>query len=193
MARSLHPAENRSYRELYAFSRQLIDHWSSLADRLGAGTDTAVALEKGTAATRELLEELEPLTASYGLHGKPAAQGAGAGLARQREALRDRFLERNQALRFAVEDIVHVNTLLAYLAQVAETRGDARAAEFCGRWERKLRRHESAVRKAAAGLGAEPDAAIEPLHPSALGRLAHGVGYAVGTAGEWFDRRSARG
>jgi hypothetical protein len=189
MARELHPAESRGYRELYAYSRQLIEHWSALSSQ--AAGPAAEPLAAGVRAVRELLGELEPVTASYGLHGKPAAQGAGAQIARQRTVVRDRFLERGQALRFAVEDVVHLCVLLAYLRSVAESRGDATLAEFCGRWERKLRRHESAVRKAAAELGGDPDGAVEPLHSSAVGRAAHGVGFALGTAGEWFDRRAA--
>ncbi len=191
MGAELHPAENRGYRELYAFTRQLITHWGALAQGIGSGSPAGEVLERGVAAGGELIAELEPLTAGYGLYGKPAAQGAGAGIAAQRAAIRDRFLERGQALRFAVEDMVHLCVLLAYLAQVAEARGDERASEFCVRWERKLRRHESAVRKAAAQLGAEPDGAIEPLHGSKVGRAAHGLGNAVGTAGEWFDRRAS--
>jgi len=189
VARALHPAENRGYRELYAFSRQLIQHWSALSGQLGQSA--AGALEGGVQAARDLLRELEPTTAAHGLHGKPAAQGAGAQIARQRTVVRDRFLERGQALRFAAEDAVHLCVLLAYLGRVAEAQSDAELSEFCGRWERKMRRHESAVRKAAAELGGDPDGAVEPLHGSALGRVAHGVGYAAGTAGEWFDRRAA--
>ena len=189
MARELHPAENRGYRELYAYSRQLIEHWKALSAQTDGPAEGP--LDAGVRAVRELLGELEPMTAAYGLHGKPAAQGAGAQIARQRTVVRDRFLERGQALRFGVDDVVHLCVLLAYLRSVAESRGDATLAEFCGRWERKLRRHESAVRKAAAELGGDPDGAVEPLHGSAVGRAAHGVGFALGTAGEWFDRRAA--
>ena len=192
MARTLHPAENRGYRELYAFARQLVEHWGALTSRLGEGSPATPVLERGAAAVRELIGELEPVTARYGLHGRPAAQGAGAGIARQRAAVRDRFLERNQALRFAVEDAQHVTTLLAYLGNVAEARRDAELAEFCGRWERKLRRHESAARKAAAELGARPDEAVERLDSSPVGKAAHAVNTAVGTAGEWVDRRKAQ-
>lgn len=189
--RSLHPAEHRGYRELYAFARQLSDHWSVLARRLGAGTPAGLALERGGRAARDLIRELEPVTAGYDLHGRPAAQGLGEGIARLRIGLRDRFLERGQALRFAVEDAQHVTTLLAFLAAAAESHDDAELAEQCGRWERKLRRHESAARKAAAELGATPDSAIEPLDSSFAGHLAHGIGHGLGTLGEWVDRRTA--
>jgi hypothetical protein len=47
----LHPAQNRALRELYAFGRQLVAHWTRLAQRLGAGPD-ATALEAGAGAGR---------------------------------------------------------------------------------------------------------------------------------------------
>jgi len=192
MEPELHPAENRGYRELYAFSRQLIEHWTALAAAIGPASPAGEVLGKGVRATRELLTELEPLTARYDLYGKPAAQGVGIQIARQRSAVRDRFLERGQSLRFSVEDMVHVCVLLGYLGRVGQSRNDSELVDFCARWEGKLRRQESAVRKAAAELGSEPDAAVEPLHASALGRAAQGAGKAIGAAGEWFDRRAAR-
>jgi hypothetical protein len=187
----LHPAESRGYRELYAFTRQVVDHWSALRDRFPEPLQ-AGALDAGVKGARDLIGELEPLTAARGLHGRPAAQGAGASLAKQRHAVRDRFLERNQALRVAVEELQHLVTLLAYLGTVAGTREDEDLQEFCGRWERKLKRVEGQARKAAAALGEHPDAAIEPLDPSGVGRAAHGLGYAMGTVGEWVDRQAAR-
>jgi hypothetical protein len=106
--------------------------------------------------------------------------------------VRDRFLERNQAARFAVEEVQHVVTLLTYLARASETSGNTELAEFCGRWERKLKRLESETRKAATALGGDLDSAIAPLDESAVGKAAHQVGYVAGTVGEWFDRRAAR-
>jgi hypothetical protein len=50
---------------------------------------------------------------------------------------------------------------------------------------------ERSVRAAAIELGSSPDEAIEPLDRSAAGRVAHGAANAVGTVGEWFDRRAA--
>jgi hypothetical protein len=190
MARALHPAENRGYRELYAYSRQLVDHWSALTERL-AGTAAVEPLESGVDAVRKLLAELGPLTASYDLHGELAAQGIGLSLARQRTGVRDRFLERNQAVRHAVQDLQHVTVLLGYLGAVAQARRDEELAAFCGRWERRLRRVESSARKAAVELGADPDFAVEPIDSSPVGRAAHALSYAMGTAGEWIDRRAA--
>ena len=187
---ALHPAENRGYRELYAFARQATDHWSSLAKRL-PDSPAAAVLTRGSAATREMIHELEPLTAGYELFGRPAAQGLGRSLAKPRVSLRDRFLERNQAVRFAIADLQHVVTLLGYLAGVSTAAGNADLADFGRRWERRLKRIESEARRTAAEIGSDPDGAIEPLDDSAVGRVAHGFGNAVGTAGEWIDRRTA--
>ena len=108
-----------------------------------------------------------------------------------RAAILDRFLERNQALRFAVDDLEHVTTLLAYLATVSGTRRAKKLTELCQGWERKMRRHVGAVRKAAVELASDPDAAIEPLDPSPVGKAAHATAVAAGTAGEAFDRQAA--
>lgn len=188
---ALHPAENRGYRELFAASRQTADHWSSLGARLGDSPAAAV-LTRGSGAARELIAELEPLTAGYDLYGKPAAQGLGRSIGGPKAALRDRFLERNQAFRFAIADLQHVVTLLAYLASVSSAGGNEDLAAFSGRWERKLKRLENEARRAAVDMGTDPDSAIEPIDPSPVGRVAHGLGNAIGTAGEWIDRRAAR-
>lgn len=190
MPPQLHPAENRGLRELYLSTRQLADHWTALAT-LRPGSPIEDVLTRGAKAGRDLLQELAPATAAHGLYGRPAAQGSGRALARQRGAVRDRFFELNQAARFAVEDIQHVVTLLGYLEAVSGASGNADLAELAGRWERKLRRLENEVRRAVVQLGADPDAAIAPLDASPLGRAAHGAGYALGTVGEWVDRKAA--
>lgn len=186
---SMHPAESRGYRELYLTGRQLIARWRRLGEALPASSAEPVL--KAADSVERLLEELDPLTASHDLHGNVAAQGGGARLGAARGAIFDRFLERNQALRLALDDLEHVSTLLAYLATVSETRGDAELPEFCRSWERRLRRQLAAVRKAAVALGEDPDAAISPLDPSPAGRAAHGAAYAVGSVGEWVDRQVA--
>ena len=185
----LHPTENRGYRELYAFSRQLIEHWDALRERLGASHPASEVLEQGMVAVRRMLTELKPLTESYGLYGQPAAQGVGARLATARVQLRDRALERNQALRLAVLDIQQVTTLLLFLAEVADSRADERCGGFCRKWERSLRRTENAARKAAAESGQDPDDAIALLDESPAGKAAHGAAYAMGTLGEWLDKQ----
>ena len=214
----LHPAENRGYRELYVTGRQAAKRLSRMALSLD-GTDAREQLDKATESLGKLLDELGPMTARHDLYGDVAAQGGGANIGAIRGAVFDRFLERNQALRTAVLDVQHVVTLLGYQAEIAEQRGDtalARAlrrhekallaylatvsegrgdttlAEFCGSWERRMRRQVSAVRKAAVALGTTPDVAIEPLDPSAVGRAAHGAAWAFGTVGEWTDRQVAR-
>jgi hypothetical protein len=187
---ALHPAQNRGLRECYAFARQLARHWETLAPRLGNGHG-AEELRAGATAAGTLLDELSALTESYGLYGFPAAQGVGARLAGVRNVVTDRTLERNQALRMAVLDVQHLTTLLAYLGAIGEQRSDAEMTAFCGRWERKLKRIEGQVRRAAIASGADPDAAIEPLDSSALGRAGHRVANAAGTLGEWVDRRAA--
>ena len=186
----LHPAENRGYRELYAFTRAMTAHWPRLVARLGPGP-ASEALEAGVRQARTLLEELADVTARYDLHGRPAAQSVGHRLASLRNLAGDRFLERNQAVRFAAQEAQHLSTLAGYLGEVAAARGDQELAGFARGWERRLRRTENAVRRAAIELGASPDAAVEPLDASPLGRAAHGVGYVVGTVGEWVDRRAA--
>ena len=182
---ALTPAEHRGLRELYATTRQLSNHWTTLADRLELGSDDDLA--KGAVAARRLLEELAERTAAHGLHGFPAAQGVGGSLSGVRNRLTDVALERNQALRLAVLDAHHVATLLAYLAEAARSRGDTELADWEEGWQRRVQRFERGARKAAVECGSDPDAAVEPLVDGPLGKAAHGVANAVGTVGEWVD------
>jgi hypothetical protein len=178
----LYPAEHRGLRELHAMTRQLVAHWSRLALRL----DGEPALDDGAAAARELLDELAERTAAYGLHGSPAAQGTGRGIAGLRRA-GDLMLERNQVLRSAVLDGEHVTTLLAYLAALAARRDDAALAAWHRRWEVRMRGHEDAVRAAAVAQADDPDGAIEPAETSKLGRAGHSLANGLGTLGEALD------
>src|SRR5215211_541152 len=187
----LHPAENRGYRELYVTASQASKRLGRMALSVDA-TEAREPLDKAAESLGKLLNELGPLTARHDLYGDVAAQGGGANLGLARGAVLDKFLERNQALRLAVDDLEHVATLLAYLAAVSEARDDATLPEFCRSWERRLRRQVSAVRKAAIELGTDPDSAVEPLDPSPTGRAAHRVAWAAGTFGEWTDRQAAR-
>ena len=187
----LHPAENRAYRELYLSSRAAQKRLGRLALALGE-REAREPVDKAAESLGKLLEELGPLTARHDLYGNLTAQGGGANFGLVRGAVLDRFLERNQALRLAVDDLEHVATLLAYLATVSEARGDDKLREFCRSWERRVRRQEGAVRRAAVALGERPDDAIEPLDTSPAGRAAHQVAWAVGTVGEWTDRQVAR-
>jgi hypothetical protein len=185
---TLHPAQNRGLRELYATARNLAGHWGALAPRF-EGTPAGKALADGAARGGELMDELPAVTEPYGLYVGAAARQAGASLSGVRGGVADRFLERNQALRAAVLDAQHMTTLCGYLAQLADTRGTTDVAEFCHRWERQIASVERAARRAAMRLGREPDLALERLDDSAAGRAAHGAAYWAGTVGEWFDRR----
>jgi len=182
---ALYPAEHRALRELHATGRQLASHWSRLADRLG-GT-AAEPLRDGAARARGLCRELAQQTAERGLHGSPAAQGVGVQLAGLRNRAADVVLERNQALRLAVLDAEHVTTLLRYLQALADRRGDVALAAFHGRWVEEIGAARDEVRDAAIALAGDPDDAIRPAEPSALGRAGHGAATAVGTLGEAFD------
>jgi hypothetical protein len=181
----LYRAEHRALRELYAVARQLCGHWERLAERLG--DESATVLHRGSGLCHELLDELASRTEEHGLHGFPAAQGVGGRLAGVRNNAGDLLLERNQAMRAAVLDVQHLTTLLAYLARLAETRGDESLAGFHRRWEEQLRAIESEARDAAIALGADPTAAVVPADQGRLGRAGHQVANALGTAGEAID------
>lgn len=187
---ALHPAENRGYRELYVTSRALVRHWPRLAARVPNGA-VREALEGGVAAARRLLGELREITAEKDLHAGPAALGLGGRLADFHNLAADRFLERGQAVRLAALEARHVRLLLAYLTAVGEGRGAVERTAFCRRWEAELASACDAVEAAAAGLGADPDAAIEPVDDSAAGRAAQRVAVGIGAVGEWVDRRVA--
>lgn len=180
-SQGLFPAEHRALRELHAMTRQLVGHWGRLADRLGSDV-----MARGAAAGRELLPELEARCAQHGLYGFPAAQGVGAGAAGTR-GVSDLLLERNQALRGAVLDLVHVTLLLAYLAELAEHRDGVELAAFHRRWETRLRAIEDEARTAIAAEGTDPERAIEPAKPGSWGRAGHAVANGLGTLGEAVD------
>jgi hypothetical protein len=177
----LHPAQNRQFRELYAATRHLVSHYRSLARLLDVE-----ALHQGAAAARRLLDDLKRQTERYGLYGFPAAQGVGAGAAGTR-GVSDLLLERNQALRGAVLDLVHVTLLLGYLAELAEHRDGAELAAFHRRWETRLRGIEDEARAAVAAEGRDPERAIEPAKPGSWGRAGHAVANGLGTLGEALD------
>ena len=189
----MHPTEHRGLRELYAMARQLRNHWRALADRLDThAPQEAQALRSGAEAAGALLSALKDMTAARGLYGKPLAQGLGARLAGVHNGLLDTTLEVNQALRFAVLDVVHVVTLLDYLARAAAQDDDVELQRFLEEWAGRLRAQEDAVRAAAVALGDEPDRAVRACTPGLAGRIGHGAASALGTLGEWVDRRSKR-
>ena len=178
-------AEHRALRELHATGRQLASHWWRLGDRLGGAP--AASLQDGAAVARGMVTELSKETAKRGLHGFPAAQGVGHRLAGLRNTAVDLVLERNQALRLAVLDAEHVTTLLAYLAALAEKRGDTALVSFHRHWEDEIAAARDAVRDAAVGLADDPDDAVRPAEDSILGRAGHTAANALGTVGEALD------
>ena len=189
----MHPAEHRGLRELYVMARRLCDHWRALAGRLESGaTEQAALLREGSDVARGLIGELTDVTAARGLHGRPAAQGLGARLASLHSLLLDTTLEVNQALRFAVLDVVRVVTLLDYLAALARADGDAELEAFLAGWSPRMRVQEEAIRATAVSVAETPDAAIRAATPGLAGRIVHGAAAAVGTLGEWVDGRAAR-
>jgi len=183
---ALHPGENRGYRELMLTAEEARTRLGRLAGHLEL--ESRAVADKAAETLTELLEALKPALAEHDLDGDLAARGAGARIGMVRAAILDRFLERNQAFRFAVDDLEHVTTLLGYLANLSEARGKKNLPLLCRAWERKLRRQVGAVRKAAIELGNDPDEAIEPLDPSPIGQADQSV---AGTDGEAVDRAVA--
>jgi hypothetical protein len=181
---SLTSAEHRGLRELYASTRQLANHWTVLAERLGG--EYAPALRDGAAQAEALLEELGPRMEEHGLAGYPAAKSAGGSLSGMRN-LADAALERNQALRVAVLDVQHLGTLLPYLAELARGRGDEGLARWYGGWRRKLAAVEKRARELAIAAGGDPEWSVEPVVDTPPGRAAHGLAFAIGSVGEWID------
>lgn len=189
----MHPTQHRGLRELFAMTRQLRNHWRTLADRVDPhAPQEAELLRAGADTAGALLAELADVAAAREVYGKPLAQGLGARLAGMHNALLDTALEINQALRFAVLDVVHVVTLLKYLARAAAQDGDAELQRFLEDWAQRMRAHEDAVRAAAVALAGDPDRAVQRSAPGLGGRVGHGAANAIGTFGEWFDRRARR-
>ena len=186
---ALHPAENRGYRELMLTAEEARTRLRRIGGHLDPKQRTVA--DKGYEAISEMLVDLKPALAEHDLHGEIAARGTGARIGTVRAEILDRFLERNQALRFAVDDVEHVTTLLAYMAAVSESRGKKNLPELCHTWERKLRRQVTALRKAAVELGSTPDDAIEPLDPRPVGKAAHSTAVATGAVGEAVDKAVA--
>ena len=181
----MYRAEHRALRELHATGRQLGDHWWRLGERLGGAP--AAHLQDGAAVARGMVTDLAKETAKRGLHGFPAAQSVGMRLAGLRNTPGDLVLERNQALRLAVLDAEHVTTLLAYLAALADKRGDDALAAFHRRWEGEIGEARDTVRAAAIAMADDPDEAVQPAESSIFGRAGHTAAHALGTVGEAID------
>ena len=174
-------------------TRRQRDHWRTLAARLEADApEQARLLRDGSDLARALLGELEDVTAARGLYGRPLAQGLGARLAGVHSALLDTSLEIHQALRCAALDVVHVVTLLDFLARASVQEADPELQAFLEGWSTRMRAEEQAIRAAAVALGDDPDLATQRAAPGVGGRIGHGAASALGTFGEWFDRRAKR-
>jgi hypothetical protein len=189
--RSLHPAEHRAYRELYAASRHLISRWGRLISALD-GSPYAEVLERGRDRVEKLVAALPTETERYGLYGGPMALGVGARMADLRNVVTDRSVDTGMVMRLAVLDIEHVATLLGQLGALARSRGDDELAAFCREWESSIRPEVETTRVAAISVGDSPELAAAPLDSSFLGRATHGIGWVLGSVGEAVDRVSGQ-
>jgi hypothetical protein len=190
-ADGLHQAEHRSYRELAAVVRQMLEHWAQLGWWLPA-SQGAAEMTAGADLARRLLADLETHLQRYDVSIRPASQALGGGLGLVRRQVADRFLERNQALRTAALEAHHVTMLLDFLAHVARARADHTAQQFCERWRQETASIAEQASRAAAHLGDEPELAIAPVDPSTLGRAAHRAVETAGAFGEFVDRQVAQ-
>jgi hypothetical protein len=175
----MHPARHRAFRELGAFGRQMGDHWAGLAKRFDGAAGEALAT--GAQAARDVVTEARAVTRARDLEIGRAALNAGL-VARARPSAPDAALERNQALRFALLDAQHVLTLVDYIAELSLADADPEAHAACAAWAGRLRDSERALRREAVGIGATPDAAVEPLSH------AQKIQFAIGWLGEASDR-----
>jgi hypothetical protein len=188
---SLHPAEHRAYRELYAISRHLLHRWARLGTLLEE-TPVGERLQRGAAEAQRLLNELKPRTEAHGLYGGPMAQGLGARLADLRTGVTDRGADTGLVVRLAVLDAEHLTTLLRQLAELARARKDNDQALFCEEWAVQWESELDSVRQAAVELGRDPDRTAAPVVDSAINRAAHGVGWTFGAVGEGIDKLAGR-
>ena len=184
----MHSAEHRALRELRVFGTQLATHWDRLARRFGGAEAERLAV--GAADARAMLVEVDAAADARDVPTRPAAALTGR-LTSARPMAPDHLLERNQALRYAVLDVQHCATLLAYAAALAATRGDEELRALLASWQERLEGHERAVRAAAIALGGRPDDAVAPAIPTVPGRLGQRLAASGGALGEWVDRRSA--
>ena len=179
----MHPARHRALREVGAFSRQMFDHWSALAERVPDAY--AKPLRDGALAAQRVLDEVRPLATARDLEIGQLAVGVAGRVARARPPVPDAMLEVNQALRFALLDAEHLLNLVKYVGALSAAEGDTELEEACAKWARAVQRPAGAARKAAITLGSDPDTAIAPISKGAK------LGYLIGWFGEATDRRRA--
>jgi hypothetical protein len=157
----MHSAEDRALRELRVFGTRLASHWEQLGRRLDGAEAERLAV--GAADAHAMLTEIGAAAAARDVPTHPAAALTGR-LTSARPMAPDHLLERNQALRYALLDVQHCATLLAYAA----ARGDEELRALLSGWQEG---HERAVRAAAIALAARPDDATAPAIPTVPGRL----------------------
>ena len=151
----------------YAMARQLASHWTRLGGRLGGAPGEALARrrERRARAAARAGRAAPPRTGCTASRPRRASAGGSPAL---RNVAGDLVLERNQALRAAVLDVAHVTTLLAYLAALADRRGDAMLAAWHRRWEVRLREARGARDgDASSRWPRTPDDAILPASQTA--------------------------
>ena len=176
----MHPTEHRGLRELFAMTRQLRNHWRALAERIdGHAPQEAQLLRAGAELAGALIAELTDVTAARDLYGRPMAQGVGARLAGPAQRAGRHTLEVNQALRFAVLDIVHVVTLLDYLARAAAQDDDAELQRFLTGWRSGCARRRTPYARPPSRSPTIPTA------PCATARPASPAGSATGRRRRW--------
>jgi hypothetical protein len=88
--------------------------------------------------------------------------------------------------------VVHVVTLLEFLARAAAQDADPELEALLAGWAERLRGQEQTIRTAAIALGSSPELAMRASAPGVAGRIGHGAASLLGTFGEWVDRRAAR-
>lgn len=182
----MHSALHRSLRELIATGTLVSHRWSRLADQL---PDAAEPLQAGARDAEAMVDAVSALATARDVAVGAAATGLGAGFGVGMARLGEPFLERNQSLRTAVLDSHHATLLLHYVERLARTESDGELADACHDWAHRMLPNEGAVRELALAEGDAPDRAVQPVDGSPVGRAAHSVAVAAGSAGEWVDRR----
>jgi hypothetical protein len=185
----MHPATHRALRELAADGRLLAHRWRRLADRLDDAH--ATPLRTGAEDADQLVDAFTRLGEQREIPLSGSATGLGATVGGSLAAMGEPFLERNQALRHAVLDAHRTTVLLHYIEHLARAQDDEELAQAAHDWAHRLVASEGAVRELAIAAGDDPESAVAPVDPSAVGQAAHQFAAAVGSVGEWVDRRMA--
>jgi len=184
----LHPAEHRGYRELTVAARQLLARWSRLTEAV-ADTDAADALDRAAEQVRELLAVVGPRIAAYDLHSGRAARASDHGRRRPRRGDRPLARHRRRGSLRGARHRAHRHSArhLSALAEAPRTGTSPSSTPTgkggCGPRSRRSARPPST---SAATPTARATLRLLDLRP---GRPP--AGWALGTLGEWFDRRAS--